>query len=274
MGAKISSETSIEENAYLRRFVGLQPISDNDPFWNHFLSFNFFIDSNDSTIFLWQTGNALIILRYICKFLVQRLSEAEFIKVFQADKTYLEKKEASDSDFEEEFDGCCENKVEEFLDTLVDILVDLPSNDSTETIHVEAVKCLMALLSSQLYDDDVMKSNMFYGYLIQGKCSTRSLDLTRALISNYLLRNTPFVIKHEKEPESIVLGLAASVWSAVQIVTGMDDSNSLNNNSNTTPPVSLGSLSVLLLLNLACHQGPGSKLNPYKESLSKFQNSQ
>uniref|UniRef100_A0A0R3RYY1 Dymeclin n=1 Tax=Elaeophora elaphi TaxID=1147741 RepID=A0A0R3RYY1_9BILA len=323
MGAKISSETVIEENAYVRRFVGLQPISDNDPFWNHFLSFNFLIDSNDrkeverfdislsdslqslmyntrttynfasfihvflrrtaelkaseicnNTIFLWQTGNALIILRYICKFLVQRLSETEFVKVFQMNRIYLTKKETYDSDFEEEFDGAPENKAEEFLDALVDVLIDLPSNDSTETIHIEAVKCLIALLSSQLYDDDVMKSNIFYGYLTQGKSSTRSLELTRALISNYLQRNTPCVIKHEKEPESIVLGLAASVWSAVQIVTGMDDSNSTSSDSETAPPVSLGSLSVLLLLNLACHQDPGAKLNSYKKALSRFQNSQ
>ncbi|EFO26888.1 hypothetical protein LOAG_01596 [Loa loa] len=323
MGAKISSETLIEENAYLRRFVGLQPITNNDPFWNHFLSFNFLIDSNDrkeveqfdislsdslqtlmyntpttcnfasfidvflrrtaelkaseicnNTIFLWQTGNALIILRHICKFLVQRLSGAEFINVFHMNKTYLEKKDAYDSDFEEEFDGLCEDKAEKFLSALVDILVDLPSNDSTEMIHVEAVKCLIALLSSQLYDDDVMKSNIFYGYLIQGKCSMRSVELTRVLISNYLQWNTPCVFKHEKEPESIVLGLAASVWSAVQIVTGMDDSNSVGSDSEIAPPVSLGSLSVLFLLNLACHQDPGAKLNPYKESLSKFQNSQ
>lgn len=61
----------------------------------------------------------------------------------------------------------------------------------------------------------------------------------------------------------------------MQIVTGIDDSNSDNNNdSKTTPPISLGSLSVLLLLNLACHQDPEAKLNPYKELLSKFQNSQ
>ncbi|KAM3719201.1 Dymeclin [Dirofilaria immitis] len=323
MGGRISSETLIEENTYLRRFVGLQPINDNDPFWNHFLSFNFLIDSNDrkeverfdfsvldslqslmyntsttcnfasfihvflrrtselkaseicnNTIFLWQTGNALLILRYICKFLVQRLSEAEFIKIFDMDRTYIEEKKAYDFDFEDEFDDLCENKAEEFLNTLVDILIDLPFNDSTEMIHVEAVKCLMVLLSSQLYDDDVTKSNIFYRYLIQGKCSIRSLEFTRALISNYLQRNTPCIIKHEKEPESVVLGLAASVWSAVQIVTGMDNSNLVTNDGKTAPPVSLGSLSVLLLLNLACHQEPGAKINPYKESLSKFQNSQ
>uniref|UniRef100_A0A915PNK8 Dymeclin n=1 Tax=Setaria digitata TaxID=48799 RepID=A0A915PNK8_9BILA len=321
MGAKISSETRIEENAHLRRFVGLQPISDNDPFWNHFLSFNFLIDSNNrkeveqfdvslldslqslmyntpttcnfasfihvflrrttelkaseicsNTIFLWQTGNALIILQYICKFLTQRLSEAEFIRVF--DKIHDEKNEVCDSDLEDELDSLCESKAEEFLNTLVDILIDLPLNDSTETIHIEAVKCLMTLLSSQLYEDDVTKSNIFYRYLIQGKCSTRSLEFTRILMSNYLKRNTPCAIKHEKEPESIVLGLAASVWSAVQSVTGMDDYNSADNDSEIVPPVSLGSLSVLLLLNLACHQDSGAKVNLYKESLSKFQNSQ
>jgi hypothetical protein len=35
-----------------------------------------------SKIFLWQTGNALTILTCICKFFTQRLSENEFVKVF------------------------------------------------------------------------------------------------------------------------------------------------------------------------------------------------
>ncbi|VDN41381.1 unnamed protein product [Gongylonema pulchrum] len=104
--------------------------------------------------------------------------------------------------------------------------------------------------------------------------SARSLELTRALLTNYLHRNTPYVVKPDKEPESIVLGIAASVWSAVQMVTGFDDLESAEDDNETVPPASLGSLSVLLLLNLACHQEPGASLNIYKESLSKFQNSQ
>lgn len=35
-----------------------------------------------SKIFVWQTSNALTILTCICKFLTQRLSESEFVKVF------------------------------------------------------------------------------------------------------------------------------------------------------------------------------------------------
>ncbi|VDK49707.1 unnamed protein product [Gongylonema pulchrum] len=73
------------------------------------------------------------------------------------------------SDVEAEYDNLYENKAEEFLDVLVDILIDLPVNDSTEAIHIEALKCIIALLSSQLYYDSVLKSNIFYGYLMQGR---------------------------------------------------------------------------------------------------------
>uniref|UniRef100_A0A914RCR3 Dymeclin n=1 Tax=Parascaris equorum TaxID=6256 RepID=A0A914RCR3_PAREQ len=47
MGAVISSETILDENIYLRRFTGLQPITDNDPFWNQLLSFNLKISTDD-----------------------------------------------------------------------------------------------------------------------------------------------------------------------------------------------------------------------------------
>lgn len=69
MGARISSETLIEENAYLRRFVGLQPISDNDPFWNYFLSFNFLIDSNDRLLFFFITKCCLRLIIHDVKML-------------------------------------------------------------------------------------------------------------------------------------------------------------------------------------------------------------
>uniref|UniRef100_A0A0M3JEM3 Dymeclin n=1 Tax=Anisakis simplex TaxID=6269 RepID=A0A0M3JEM3_ANISI len=94
------------------------------------------------------------------------------------------------------------------LDALVDILVELPVSDTTQAIHIEAVKCVMAILSSQLYHDNVMNSSIFFAYLMRGKCSSRAMELTKALLTNYLQRNTPYFKKREKEPESIVLGLA------------------------------------------------------------------
>ncbi|VDM49515.1 unnamed protein product [Toxocara canis] len=132
----------------------------------------------------------------------------------------------------------------------------------------------MAILSSQLYHDSVLTSSIFFGYLMHGKCSSRSMELTKALLTNYLQRNTPYVTKREKDPESIVLGLAASVWSVVQIAAGYDDLNGDDEEMNVIPPASLGSLSVLLLLNLACHQNADNRSNVYKETLSAFENAQ
>jgi hypothetical protein len=40
MGGQISVTTKLGENELFRKFAGLQPISDNDPFWNQLLCFN------------------------------------------------------------------------------------------------------------------------------------------------------------------------------------------------------------------------------------------
>lgn len=40
-----------------------------------------------SKIFLWQVGNALLIIRYISTFFAVRLSPQEFIKVLESPKT-------------------------------------------------------------------------------------------------------------------------------------------------------------------------------------------
>ncbi|VDD96653.1 unnamed protein product [Enterobius vermicularis] len=141
-------------------------------------------------------------------------------------------------------------------------------------IHLEAVKCLLVILSSQMYHDNVLTSSVFFQYLIQGKCSSRSAELTKALLTNYLQHNVPYVKRKEKEPESIILSLAASLWSAVQNAAGMEDAGSTADETLRLPPASLGSISVLLLLNLSCHQCPEGKNNAYKDALSKFENAQ
>lgn len=67
--------------------------------------------------------------------------------------------------------------------------------------------------------------------------------------------------------------VSASVWSVMQIAAGYDEANGYDEDANLIPPASLGSLSVLLLLNLACHQNAdNNKANVYKETLSAFQN--
>lgn len=55
----------------------------------------------------------------------------------------------------------------------------------------------------------------------------------------------------------------------VQAAAGADD----DADEKQEYPVTLGNLSILLLLNLACHH-PAKGCNPFKETLALFQNSQ
>ncbi|CAJ0606288.1 unnamed protein product [Cylicocyclus nassatus] len=229
----------------------------------------------ENKIYLWQTANALIILRYVCKFLTQRMNESEFVKVF-ASSASLPSSSASSSDDEPETvenesdtDEIYCNTAEKLLDTLIVILADLSVNENTMAIHVEAVKCLITMLSSQLYNDTVADTSVVFSYFISGACSKRAAVLTKTLLKNYLLHNSEYHPLKKKEGGSIVLGIANSIWSIVQSATvGEDESEDVEEHV-----VTLGSLSILLLLNLACHH-PAKGCNPFKETLSLFQNSQ
>ncbi|KAK6054217.1 hypothetical protein COOONC_08278 [Cooperia oncophora] len=228
----------------------------------------------ENKIFLWQTSNALIILRYICKFLTQRMTEAEFVKVFATSASATSSSAGSsdgelEAENEADSDSQYSNTAEKLIDILIDILADLPVSENTMAIHVEAVKCLITMLSSQLYNDAVANTSVIFSYFISGACSKQAAVLTKTLLRNYLIHNSEYHPLKKADGGSIVLGIASSVWSILQAATGAEDE------TNEVPeyPVTLGNLSILLLLNLACHH-PSKGCNPFKETLSLFQNSQ
>lgn len=47
MGCVVSSAAEVAENELLARLAGTEPLSENDPYWNKLLSFNFNIDEQD-----------------------------------------------------------------------------------------------------------------------------------------------------------------------------------------------------------------------------------
>ncbi|KAE9414847.1 hypothetical protein Angca_005377 [Angiostrongylus cantonensis] len=228
----------------------------------------------ENIIFLWQASNALIILRYICKFLTQRMTESEFVKTFASSVSAGSSSVGSSRDeSESENDSDCEwqysNTAEKLLDTLIDILAELPVNGSTMAIHVECVKCLIVILSSQLYNETVVNTSVVFSYFIIGACSRRAAVLTKSLLYNYLVHNNEYYPLKKTNEGSIVLQIAASFWSLVQAATSEEE----DPGTVQDYPLTLGSLSILLLLNLACHH-PAKGCNPFKETLALFQNSQ
>jgi hypothetical protein len=73
-------------------------------------------------LFVWQTANCLLILRVCCKFLTERLTETEFIRVFNKNVLTVDGDVESTGDCEPTF----ANTAQEFVSALVDILMKVP----------------------------------------------------------------------------------------------------------------------------------------------------
>lgn len=59
----------------------------------------------------------------------------------------------------------------------------------------------------------MMEFSSFYSFLhFIAFSSVRSIELTKALLKNYLQKNTPYLIKMEDEPESFILGFAGFTY--------------------------------------------------------------
>ncbi|KAK0393027.1 hypothetical protein QR680_000022 [Steinernema hermaphroditum] len=317
MGGVISSSADVANNQWIRRLAGLQPISDNDPFWNQLFSFNYAVDEMDTEtvreleetvddvlqalmyntettgnfgalirvflrrsselgvsemcdnkIFLWQTANALIIIRYVCRTLTQRLSETEFSKAFSSKEFVGSNAKTQDALDDLEHTNCATS----FFDVLLSTIANLPVNEHTTPVHVECVRCVLVILGRQLFSDHIVASDNFYSFL-QRKGRDEVTALTKALLSNYVLHSSSLPSTKKTEPESVVVMLATSMWTMLQSAAGYGFSDDDEPSASLSPPT-LGSLSCLLLLTLTCHPCCSTVLNHVKELLTDFQNSQ
>ena len=102
------------------------------------------LSTND--IFLWQTFNALFIVRTICKYLIEHLSEENVLRQFDAVPEVKTPRASSSS----EDARLSVNVAEELLNCLVEIVVDVPVKSSTYAIHLETLNTLITILSVQM----------------------------------------------------------------------------------------------------------------------------
>uniref|UniRef100_A0A915EJA8 Dymeclin n=1 Tax=Ditylenchus dipsaci TaxID=166011 RepID=A0A915EJA8_9BILA len=159
--------------------------------------------------------------------------------------------ELSKAEMDEENEtGCADS----FLTGLVDILCNIPVNEITMTLHLETIRVVIALLSSQLYEESVTEKSLFLKYLMRMRAPNQRTD---------------------SKSESLVISLASSMWSALQ-KTVMIPSDEVDEEleADRFPPQSLGSLSSGLLLSIVCFPSFDERQNPYAEKIALFQNAQ
>lgn len=150
--------------------------------------------------------------------------------------------------------------LDQFISTLIAVAVDMPLNDSTYLLQVEAINSLIVLLSAQMYSTNMAGQFYVYKTLMHKRCSIHALLLTKTLLNNFI-RQDPM----PQETGSIILGLASGLWRVLTLGYGSQEEDS----QDIMPLLARQSL---LLLNILTNHCTTEK-NPYREAIISCQDS-
>lgn len=81
--------------------------------------------------------------------------------------------------------------METLLGTLMGILVDVPLKDYTYYVHLEAITCLLALLSVHLQTCVRTDQSNIYRLIMRGKHSIHAPLLIKSLLHNFISMEKP-----------------------------------------------------------------------------------
>ncbi|CAG0881772.1 unnamed protein product [Cyprideis torosa] len=219
----------------------------------------------ENELFLWQTRNALFILRCCIKYFIETCAdESDVVHLFQP------RHEPGQEHG---------NLLDAFLCALFEIIVDVPLTDTTYGLHWEVLDTLIICLSVQMYNElNSVIASPIHRHFLTGKCVIHAGLLVKTLTSYFINRPPcPVSISGESVGSgSLVLGLASGLWSALTLGYG-SSTNSPSRPSATCPldlASPLASRSLLLILVLS---NQWTKLNnvtnPYRDALFSFDNS-
>lgn len=150
--------------------------------------------------------------------------------------------------------------LEQYISTLIAMIVDLPQTDSTYLLQVEAINSLLVLLSVQMYRNTPADQSVIYKCLMQKKASIHSLVLTKTLLSNFI-QQRPM----PQEAGSIIIDLASGLWKVLTLGYG-------SGAEEIQEEMPLLARQSLLLLNILTNHFTSEK-NPYREAIISCQDS-
>ena len=192
--------------------------------------------------FTWQVLNALFIIRNICKYFVQHLSEEVIIQQFL---------KPGGSDAGED------TSITSFIGALAKGLTELPIHEKTILLHLEIMNTLLTIMGMVMYESDMATNNIFYIEIMERQSPIRIRALTQLLLTAYAHHDRlPSFVYKEDEASS----LSSTLWSVMTLGMGGASNSDVRK-------VNLGVQSALLLLVLVNHPFTG---NPYAATLASF----
>uniref|UniRef100_A0A6G1S3Z5 Dymeclin n=1 Tax=Aceria tosichella TaxID=561515 RepID=A0A6G1S3Z5_9ACAR len=156
--------------------------------------------------------------------------------------------------------------LDQYISVLISLIVDMPLNDSTYLLQVEAINSLIVLLSVQMYSNNQAGQSYIYRTLMYKKCSIHALVLTKTLLNNFI-RQDPL----PQESGSLILGAAWVIEKTLWRVLTLGFGGPLEDQNPDEGLPLLARQSLLLLNVLTNHYTTGK--NPYREAIVSCQDS-
>ncbi|XP_022665566.1 dymeclin-like [Varroa jacobsoni] len=304
MGAEVSTVAELAGNEKLSRLVAPEPICFNNPFWNGFMSYTVviprtkhddeilsasirahldkFLQNNlkscnlaallhvflsrvreivslpsneQSAEFLWQTERLLFVIRCICKYLIETLTEDALLKQLNSNEKPKEEPE---------------KLLDYVLFALLEILVKVPLDRSSYSLHVEALSTLLVFVSQQMFSSRASHTSVIFTTLMSGQCKLLSASLTKYLVETYMAQTknpSNFYDQNGSQGGSLIVDLAVGLFGALGVTVAEPTP------SDQRPEAVLSQLSLTALLILTNHCtdiGPNGVANPFRKHLFAF----
>lgn len=178
--------------------------------------------------------NVMLLVRCICKYLVDNLPEQELVRQFNT----LPSCEGTRTVFEE------------YLLTIFTLISTLDVQSATYYIHLEAVNSLIVLLSVQMQELKPTTSSVIHLSVMNSKCSEVSKAVVQKLFQNYIKNH---LLPSEDDGSDFLSRTLSTVWS----IFGVGPDSDLD----ALRPLASHSLLLLLILSNQLTKDR----NPYRE---------
>ncbi|XP_026464132.1 LOW QUALITY PROTEIN: dymeclin-like [Ctenocephalides felis] len=250
------------------------------------------LTNTDSIVLIWQTFNALFVIRCIIKYLTETVSEYQMLQHFEAsDKLKTQKQvdnhvdnnvnanvivDKQTQDTSTQINGVSKEnnkgfskRIESFVEDLINIIAIVPTRDITYALHLEAVNCALILLTNNVFSNQKTEDSVIYKTVMQGVCCVKAAPLTRALLQH---------ISHCTKAPPSMFGNASGgsfvldLWSLLTFsksrsqttqALNSDSPEALAENFRETTPLANHSLLLLLVLTNHCT----TQKNVYRDCL-------
>jgi len=213
----------------------------------------------ENSLFIWQTYNALFIVRTVLKFMVERIKEEDVVKQFNV--ILPDEEEETVSMFTS------------FLSCLVELVVETPTGDHTYALQLEGTRLLLVMLSPVLYSPGKPAHQLTaWREMMTGQASVMVVPLICGLLLRYMEQTQAPPNMMGEEGGSLVLGLASGVWNILTLgYSSVSSTEPVEGEGGSNTPLADISLTLVLLLVNHCTD-TSAFTNPYREALFTFSN--